>query len=72
MVSSISRRNLEIKLIYNAGVLKLVMELGHIPLKVTNIEYFFILGFQCMCTDRSKPKVKIELMSPYHSVQMRC
>ena len=45
---------------------------GHILLKVPNIEFFLMLGFRCMCTDRSKPIVKIKIMSPHHSMQMRC
>ena len=38
----------------------------------TQHRFFSMLGFQCMCTDRSNLNVEIEIMSPYHSVQMRC
>ena len=38
----------------------------------TKHQICLMLGFRCMRTDRSKPNVETEIMSPYHSVQMRC
>ena len=43
---------------------------GHTPPKVPNVKFNFDVGFRYKCTDRSKPNVEIEMMSPYHSVQM--